>query len=95
MVISKVQFIFTAFAFIFIVTQLGAIAGANIITGLGDFTPPKPPTNPLEFFLYVFQNIVFFFELMTVSSAYTFVGGILVILVVGIVWCVLELIRGV
>lgn len=92
MVVTKVQFIFSAFAFVFLLTQIGAIMGVSLVTGYVDFVPPSPPTNVLGLVLYIIQNIGFFFVLMTVSSAYQFLGFIVIILSVGIVWCVLELI---
>jgi len=92
---EKTYFIMFAFAFIFIVTQIGAMYGATILTGTENFTPPPIPTDPLGYVLYVFQNIAFFFMLMTVSTTFAFLGVILTILGVGVAWAVLELIRGV
>jgi hypothetical protein len=93
---GKVSFIIGAFAFITVITQIGALIGGDLITN----APPRPTTpsnslNVLEFIQYSFSNLGYFFSLMRVSSAYAWAGAICSIFVVGIIWCIIEIVRGV
>jgi hypothetical protein len=92
---SKVYFIIGAFAFITFVTQIGALMGSSIISD----APPSPtiPDNPelLDYVFWPIDNMAYFLLLATLSSGYAFVSIILGIFSLGIVWAVIELVRGV
>jgi hypothetical protein len=92
---TKVWFILGTFAFITFVVQMGALMGSSIVTNA-----PPPPTIPdvptaWDYLTYPVANIGYFFQLMAVSSTYTVVGVILSIFLVGLIWAIIELIRGV
>lgn len=87
---SKLYFVIGAFAFILFVTQMGAIIGIDMIPNAP--TTPQPPTSIID---TIFTNFGYFFQLMGLSSAYAFIGFILAIISVGMIWAIIELIRGV
>lgn len=91
---TKVWFITGAFAFITFMTQISAIMGADLV----DNAPPPPeiPDQPtlIDYIYWPFQNLGYFFQLMTISSGYAFLGAIFGVFSLGIIWAVTELIRG-
>ena len=92
---SKVWFILGSFAFITVVTQIGALMGSTIVENAPDSpTLPDAPT-VWNYITWPISNVIYFIQLMTISSAYAFVGAITLIIVVALIWAVLELIRGV
>lgn len=92
---SKVWFIIGAVAFITVVIELGALMGEDLIPN----APERPNsfedasfwsilTNPLT-------NILYFIQLVPLSSGYQFLAVILSILGIGVIWSLVELARGV
>lgn len=94
---TKVWFVIGAFSFILIITQLGALMGETLISNAppSPATLAAPPSNFLATLGYIAENIGYFFTLMGLSSTYAILGIVLLILTVGMIWAVIELIRGV
>ena len=82
--------------FILLTTQIGALMGESIFSNTPNApTPPSEPDNWLGYITWPFENIIYFFQLMGISSAYTFLGTINIILILVIIMWVIELVRGV
>ena len=82
--------------FLSTVVILSANMGMTLINNA-----PQPPTIPpqptgLDYIGYLFGNMGYFFELMTMSSSF-FVFGVVLLtpFIVTMLWAILELIRGV
>jgi hypothetical protein len=93
---SKLNFILFYTVFLFFITNISALAGQSILQNA-----PQPPTIPsaptaLDYILYPIFNIVYFFQLMGVSSVFLAFGAlILTPFIITMLWAILELIRGV
>ncbi len=91
---SKVWFIIGAISFISVVITLGALIGEDVIPNA-----PERPTfdNPSvwDYLSYPIDNLVYFMKLVPLSSSYEIVAIVLSILTLGVVWSVIEVIRGV
>ena len=87
---SKLYFVMGAFAFILFVTQIGEIIGLDMIPNAP--TTPQAPTSIID---TIFTNFGYFFQLMGLSSAYALVGFVLAVISIGMIWAIIELIRGV
>lgn len=95
---SKLGFIFAGSVFFFFIAQVSAIVGVSFLSGgvSGNVTPPDAPTSILDTIFYVVNNFAIFFTLMTVSSGFAIFGGVVVVAyVIGLIWAILELVRGV
>jgi hypothetical protein len=79
----------SSFAFILFVSQMGALMGQTIVSDA-----PTPPI-PSGIADAIVTNFAYFFTLMTISSGYAFVGLILSVLFAGMIWAIVEVIRGV
>ena len=95
--LTKTDFILADVVFLFFVIQISALAGVSILNSTGiTFTPPAPPTDPITFLLYIFNNIGIFFTLMGLSSQFFLIGAVLIVpLSIALLWAVIELIRGI
>lgn len=86
---TKVWFIVGSIAFILVVVALSDMIGINVISGNTNYEVQSINyANP-------FETIGFFINLMSISSTFNFVGIILITLSAGVLWAIVELIRGV
>jgi len=93
---NKLDFILFYSMFLFFIVQIGSMAGINIVKNAP--APPSLPPKPtvLDYLVYPFQNIGYFFSLMRVSSDYLLFGSlILVPYIITLIWIIIELVRGV
>ena len=92
---SKTFFILSYTIFVFFLIQILALMGQNIINNAPN--PPIIPPQPtiLDYIVYPFLNIGYFFQLMAISSTYALIGLILLPFNIALIWSVIELIRGV
>ncbi len=94
--LSKLEFILFYSTFLFFIMQLSAMAGYTVISN----APPTPELSGtpsvLDSLIWVFANLGYFFALMTVSTEF-FLFGVMILtpFVVGVVWMLLELARGI
>jgi hypothetical protein len=72
------------------------MAGVSIVKNA-----PSPPTIPpqptiIDYIVYPISNIGYFFSLMAVSSDYLIFGTLVISpFIIGLIWTILELVRGV
>lgn len=103
--ITKEQILFAYVIFLFAVIQLSALAGSTLVGNVPGVTPPSPPGSLWDIFGlvgWIGGNIVFFFDLMRVSTHYTAFGAIiltpfvilLIYIIIDMVIKILEAIRG-
>jgi hypothetical protein len=101
---TKVWFIVGAVAFITIVVWLGSLMGSNLIPN----APERPSieyretntiwdkiANGFSTVVFPFQELGYFISLTFLSSSFSILGIILTILTIGVIWCIIEIIRGV
>jgi len=87
--LTKLEFILFYSFFLFFVMQISAMAGTSIVSGIA---PPKAPTGIGD---AVLSNFGYFFKMMTVSTTFGIFGTlILTPLVIGLIWIIIETIRG-
>ena len=87
--ITGLQFILFYSIFLFTLMQISAMAGQNIIIGIDPPTPPKTVGDAL------FGNFGYFFRMMGASSAFALFGTVVLTpFVVGLIWLIIETIRG-
>lgn len=94
---SKVFFIISITMFFFFIVQITGLWGASFLSNSDiNFTPPPAPTSILDALSFVVGNFGVFFAIMTVSSGFLVFGTVIVLAYsVGMLWAILELIRGV
>jgi hypothetical protein len=106
--VTKLQFLLFYTIFLFFITQISAMAGESIVSGI---PPPNVPSQPsgsygggiVGFFdsigyliRYIFTNIGYFFTLMRASTTFALFGAVILTpFVIVLIWIILELIRGV
>jgi hypothetical protein len=79
--ITKEQILLAYTIFLFTVIQLSALAGTILVGNVPGVTAPSPPSSLLDIFgviRWIGANIVFFFDLMKVSTNYTAFGLIII-----------------
>lgn len=82
--------------FIFTVVFLTSLGAPSIVENAPD-APTMPTTSPtiLDYLVFVFDNIAYFFTLMFISSTYAVLGTVLFLpFGILILWDILHLIRG-
>lgn len=105
--LTRLQFILGYSIFLFFVMQLSAMAGQTIISGI---TPPSVPSAPntpgktgfwgfwdglIDVVAYIFGNIGYFFKLMGASTTFGMFGTVILTpFVIGLIWIIIEVIRG-
>jgi hypothetical protein len=92
--ITSLQFILFYSLFLFLVIQITGLMGENVISGVNPPSLPQQPTF-LNYLAYPFENIGFFFKLMGASSSFAILGTIILTpFAIGIIWIILQLVRG-
>jgi hypothetical protein len=79
--ITKEQILLAYSIFLFTVVQLSAMAGSTLVGNVPGITAPSPPTSLLDIpalFSWIGGNILFFFDMMRVSTSYTAFGAIII-----------------
>jgi hypothetical protein len=94
--ITKEQILLAYTIFLFTVIQLSALAGTTLVGNVPGVTVPSPPGSLLDIFgviRWVGANIVFFFDLMKVSTSYTAFGLIVITpFIILLIYIVIDLI---
>ena len=97
------KFIFGYSVFLFFITFMISLGYSGFGGNIGQLTPPQLPNIPeanildvlIGMFLYVIDNIGFFFLLMSVDTGIAFLGIVLFSpAIIVITYIVLKLIRG-
>jgi hypothetical protein len=94
--ITKEQILLAYSIFLFTVVQLSAMAGSTLVGNVPGITPPSPPGSLLDIFgviSWIGGNILFFFDMMKVSTSYTAFGAIIITpFVILLIYIVIDLI---
>lgn len=99
--INSLEFVMIYSMFFLFITQITGMAGVTLISGMTTtVTAPIAPELSgwaaiINAIVWVGENIVFFFQLMLISTEYALFGTlILTPMVIGLIWAVLSLVRG-
>ena len=94
---SKVTFIVGITIFFLFIVQVTGIWGVSFLQNADiNFTPPPAPTSILDALAFVVGNFAVFFTIMSVSSTFLIIGSVIFLgYTIGMLWAILELIRGV
>lgn len=88
---SKLGYIVFYFAFLMFVIFVSGLAGATILTGTAGIENLPTPS-----ILNILGTVQWFFALLTISTEYTILFSLVFIpLTAGLVWVIIEIIRGV
>jgi len=96
MAITKVEFFVFYTMFLFAIIQITAMMGSDIITNAP--TVPTIPAVPTawDYLSYPFENIAYFFTLAALRSSFAIFGAIIITpFAIGVIWAVIELVRGI
>ncbi len=93
---NKLSFILFYSTFLFFIMQISAMAGADIVQNAPTTPTMSGTPNVVTYLVWVFANMGYFFSLMAVSSEF-FLFGVFILtpFIIGMVWTILELARGV
>jgi hypothetical protein len=96
-VLTKEQILLAYTIFLFAVIQLSALAGTTLVGNVpGEVTPPSPPGSLLDIFGvlgWIKDNILFFFDLMRVSTSYRVFGTLIIApFVILLIYIIIDLI---
>lgn len=101
--VTKLQFVMTYSIFLLFVSNMASLLGATAYLGddLDDFSPPTLPEtsgwglldvlNPV---VYIISNLVWFIGITSFSMSLFPLNLLFIGLNIGMVWAILELIRG-
>jgi len=90
---SKYTILLGYTTFLFFVIQISAMAGATLIKNAP--SPPAAPSTPgaLELLSFILNNIVFFFNLMAISTDFLIFGAVVLTpFIIFLLWIIIELI---
>ena len=92
------KFLFSYSVFLFFITFMISLGFSGFGGNISGLIAPSIPTNNVDFFtflFFVFDNIVFFFTLMTVDTGIAFLGIVLFSpAIILLIYILLKLIRG-
>jgi hypothetical protein len=85
----------TASIFLVVLVFISALWGESIISDVDtDFTPPPAPTDVLSSLTYPIANVIFFFQLVTVSTSIQILSLLTTFLSLIIIIEVIYIVRG-
>ncbi|MEO0090851.1 MAG: hypothetical protein ABIK75_07105 [candidate division WOR-3 bacterium] len=93
--ITKLEFILFYSLFLSFIIQISSMAGATIVKNA-----PPPPTIPpeptiIDYIVYPFLNLGYFFRLMSVSTDFLLLGALLFTpFLIALIYTILEFVRG-
>lgn len=93
--ITKLEFMIFLSTFLFFIIPISNMMGTNLIKNA-----PTPPTIPPEptvwnYITYPFENLGYFFRIMSISTEFQILGLITSVFIIALIWCIIELVRGV
>ncbi len=93
--VTRLGFIFGATVFLFFVTQVSALIGSEIISGFQPLFELQLTSIPLlDTILFLFNNIGVFLGLLAISTEIQILSIILTPILLGVLWSIIEVIRG-
>jgi hypothetical protein len=94
--LTKEQILLAYTIFLFAVIQLSALAGTTLVGNVPEVSPPSPPGSLLDIFGvlgWIKDNILFFFDLMRISTNYRIFGAMIITpFVILLVYIIIDLI---